>query len=138
MVTAARRDHQQHRRKAMDVATARVTDNGRETVLHIAGDLDMLGAPVLSDCVAEILRRNPPTLIVDLNEVDFLGSAGLAALIDARHRAATRTDLRIVVANRTILRAMEVTGLLAQFSIYPDLDAARRDGVAPGGVSAVD
>ena len=111
----------------MDPVTVQVKDNGRETVLHVTGELDMLGAPILSECVAEILRAWPPTLIVDLTKVGFLGSAGLAALIEARQRAGTRTQLRIVASARSTLRPLQVTGLHTQFSIYPDVGSALRD-----------
>jgi anti-anti-sigma factor len=112
----------------MNPVTVQVRDNGHQTVLHVAGELDMLGAPVLAECVAEILRAGPPTLVVDLTEVDFLGSAGLAAMVEAGQRAGTRTQLRIVASTRSTLRPFTVTGLHTQFSIYPDLGSALRDG----------
>jgi anti-anti-sigma factor len=50
-------------------------------VLHVVGELDTLTAPLLAVRLAE-QQAAVPKLVVDLSEVSFLGSAGLAALVE--------------------------------------------------------
>jgi anti-anti-sigma factor len=65
-------------------------------------------------------------LILDLTGVRFLGSAGMAVLINA-HDAAQhhdQTGVRVVAAGHAVLRPLEVVGLATTLMIYPTLHAA--------------
>ena len=55
-------------------------------MLHVIGELDTLTAPLLAVRLAE-QQSAVPKLVVDLSEVSFLGSAGLAALVEAKDAA---------------------------------------------------
>ncbi len=52
-------------------------------VLGVGGEVDMRTAPALEQALDELLDRAPRTVVVDLTEVGFLGSAGLAVLVTA-------------------------------------------------------
>lgn len=93
-------------------------------VLTVAGDLDMLTSPQLTESLTEILDRQPRTVVVDLSKVDFLGSAGLAALVTAHERARSGQQLRIVASARETQRAFSMTGLDELLDIYPTCEAA--------------
>jgi anti-anti-sigma factor len=57
--------------------------------------------------------------VVDFTKVTFLGSAGLAVLVEALHESRrAHVLLRLVVASRTVNRALTVTGLGEVFDIY--------------------
>ena len=60
-------------------------------------------------------------LILDLAGVSFIGSPALAVLIDANKH---HPDLRVVCANRNILRIFEVAGLRSWMRVSPSLPAA--------------
>jgi anti-sigma B factor antagonist len=75
-------------------------------------------------------------VIIDLTAVDFLGSAGLRALLDAQAGCAARKGqpLRVVVDhNRPVIRPLQLTGLDQQLCLYHDVDDALS---ASPGVSA--
>ena len=56
--------------------------------------------------------------MLDLTEVTFLGSAGLAVLVAAKDEAELRDHrLRIVPGSRIVVRALQATGLLNIFDI---------------------
>ncbi len=101
---------------------SRVSPSGALTVA-VRGDLDMLGAPVLDAYLADRLPPDaPPTLLVlDLRRVTFLGSAGLAVLVDwQRGKGATRRvtlQLAGVTANRSVARALRAAGLASLFPL---------------------
>ena len=69
-----------------------------------------------------------PLVGLDLDGVQFLGSAGLSVLVEA-NELATREDrhLRLVCHSGTINRALDVTGLRDQFTFADTVSAALQD-----------
>lgn len=102
-----------------------VVDHGPEVrVLHIVGELDTLTSPVLARQIAE-QQAAVSRLVVDLSDVSFLGSAGLAVLVQAKD-VADNSDgqLLVVPGSRTARRALEATGLLNLFTVADDVPGA--------------
>jgi anti-sigma B factor antagonist len=94
-------------------------------VVHVEGDVDTLTSPLLSSYLADQFETNPQVLVLDLTRVQFLGSAGLAALIMAREEAGRRdTKLRLASASHAVLRPLAATGLSGEFDIYESTAAA--------------
>lgn len=102
--------------------------NLRVINLHIEGRLDALEAPGLRETISEQLAVGPTALIIDLSEVEFVDSAGLAALVkgmkDARKGGG---DLRIVspVADDA-MRVFRLTRFDKVFSMFGTLEEAQR------------
>ena len=68
--------------------------------------------------------------MLDLTEVTFLASSGLAVLIRAAQLAGERAQrLRLVVATRAVRRPLQVTGSDQLFDLFDDLEAAIGDPV---------
>jgi anti-sigma B factor antagonist len=107
-----------------------VVDHGSDVrVLHVVGELDTLTAPLLQVRLLE-QQAQVGHLVLDLSDVTFLGSAGLAVLVGAKDDADSRgCRLVVVPGSRIVKRALEATGLLQLFSIadgVPEaLEAAR-------------
>lgn len=94
-------------------------------VVRVDGDIDTLTSPLLSSYLADRFETNPTVLVLDLTRVQFLGSAGLAALIVAREEAGRRdVKLRLVSASHAVLRPLAATGLSSEFDIYDDTESA--------------
>lgn len=94
-------------------------------LLAVAGEIDTLTAPRLEAALAELLATTDPTLVVDLSDVVFLASSGLAVLIQAAHRAtAGERTLRLVVQTRAVRRPLEITGTDQLFSVHESRDDA--------------
>jgi anti-sigma B factor antagonist len=100
------------------------SDREDARVLQVSGEIDILGAPALHSAVMPALEA-VELVVLDLSGVSFLGSSGLAVLVEARERA-QRCDhkLRLVCTTRIVLRALEATGLRELFVIAPDLSTA--------------
>lgn len=92
-------------------------------VLHVAGEVDLVTASQLADSINDAMAERPAVLVVDLTDVDFLASAGMAVLMGC-HKLANDTSFRIVAAGSTTYRPMELTGMTEEISIYPTLDQA--------------
>lgn len=87
-------------------------------VVTATGEIDMLTAP---DLRAEVLGRidEARTLVLDMTGVSFLGSAGLAVLVEASQHAKRRgTAFRVVAVERAVTRPLVATGLGDVFSVY--------------------
>ena len=94
------------------------------TLVVLRGDLDLATAPELRECLVKIIDEGA-RIVVDLDAVDFLDSAGLGILVGGLRRARTRGgDLELVCSHGQVLRPLEITGLDRTFTIHDRRDAA--------------
>jgi anti-sigma B factor antagonist len=101
-----------------------VPHGDRAVVVHATGEIDMLTAPALRTRLDEHLPT-ASLLVLDLSQVTFLGSAGLAVLVAAKEDAdRLGHTLRLVPGSRIVTRALEATGLLTLFDVAGDVPAA--------------
>jgi anti-sigma B factor antagonist len=106
------------------LAVERTSDEGVELV-SVEGELDIATAPrlisVLNQAVQEALR----SLVVDLSDVDFMDSTGLALLINAHRRLARRSKgFAVVCPPGPLWRVFEVTDMVETLQVVPDRDSA--------------
>jgi anti-sigma B factor antagonist len=94
-------------------------------VVRVSGEVDMLTAPELAELLRSQIEAGCRAVVVDLSRTAFLGSSGLAALVEAERLARART--RLVLAgpvNHIVGRALELTGLDGRFGRYAGVDEA--------------
>ncbi|OBE95661.1 STAS domain-containing protein [Mycobacterium sp. 852002-10029_SCH5224772] len=73
------------------------------------------------------LAATQPTrpVVIDLQDVDFFGSAALNAMLDCHEEGkAVGTSVRLVAEHDQVLRPIQVTELDRVFDLYPTLSAA--------------
>lgn len=110
---------------ASQMISISVTDRDGATVVGVSGEVDMVTTPSLGECLREQLAQSPARLVVDLSGLSFLGSSGLAVLVESLDDARARgTDLRLVCHSREVVRPLEATGLTELFQMFPDLASA--------------
>jgi anti-sigma B factor antagonist len=94
------------------------TDDDGTVTVTVVGEVDTFTAPVLRASLDTQLEQQPTALVIDLCGVQFLGSAGLAVLVETQKSARSRdVDLRLVANTRAVTRPLEVTGLIDLFTI---------------------
>jgi anti-sigma B factor antagonist len=111
-----------------EIMGLQVVEHGSDArVVTVTGEVDSLTAPDLADFLTAQLAV-ARLVVVDLNGVQFLGSAGLAALFEANELAG-REDrgLRLVCHSRTVNRALAVAGLRHRFTLADNVADAVRD-----------
>ena len=101
------------------------------SVIHVTGELDALTAPQLTDRVRSEAADGVKFLVIDLAAVDFLGSAGLGALLDSSQilteaEAGSRMYLA-GTSERAVRRPLEMVGLLPLFNVHASVDDALRE-----------
>lgn len=96
-------------------------------VVHVAGEIDLVTAPQLTDELVAVEKQSPPParLVLDLTEVTFLASVGLSALLDHDRRCReVGSKLQVVTGNRTVARSIVLTGLAETLTVFDTLDEA--------------
>ena len=100
--------------------TTRTGRDGAVTV-SVAGEVDTFTAPTLRSALDGELEWQPPKLVLDLRGIRFLGSGGLAVLVQTQVSADARgIALRLIATTRPVIRPLEVTGLLDLFTVTSD------------------
>ena len=84
-------------------------------VVRVAGELDTLTAPAVDTQLTAVENDlvAPAVVILDLSDLTFMSSAGLALLVTHHERCAEQgSQLRVVTGNnRSVLRPVRITGL---------------------------
>jgi anti-sigma B factor antagonist len=73
-------------------AVASRTEGGW-TVIDVRGDLDVYSSPTLRQLILDRIHRGDGRIIVDLEHVDFLDSAGVSVMVSALRQATTRNGM---------------------------------------------
>ncbi len=94
-----------------------VAEHGPDArVVTVVGEIDALTAPELAAFLTAQLVV-APVVVVNLDGVRFLSSAGLRALFEANEFALREDrDLRLVCHSQTANWALEITGLREHFT----------------------
>jgi anti-anti-sigma factor len=89
-----------------------VTYEGAATTVAVSGEIDLVTAVRLDRELMMALEAEPEWLRLDLRDVAFMDTSGVAVLLKAR-RAALEADCRFTVksASPAIERLLEITGL---------------------------
>lgn len=108
------------------ITLATTTPSSGKVVLEVGGEVDMLTSPQLRGAVLEQFEtEGVGTVVLVLDGVTFLGTSGLAVLIEVREAAQTAgVDLRLVCTARRVLRPLTIAGLVPLFNVHDTLDQA--------------
>ncbi|WP_179118111.1 anti-sigma factor antagonist [Saccharothrix sp. ALI-22-I] len=101
------------------------TEQDGVLVTSVAGEVDHNSIEVISAELTARLDQRPVGLVVDLEGVEFFGSLGVTAMLEACGRA-TRLGVGFAVAagRRPVLRTLQVTGTVEVLRVRPTLQEA--------------
>ncbi|HZS20484.1 MAG TPA: STAS domain-containing protein [Pseudonocardiaceae bacterium] len=107
-----------------------VADHGPDArVVTVTGEVDALTAPTLAACISAQLAI-ARVVVVDLNGLKFLSSAGLRVLFEANELAIDRDCRLWFVCNCPVANlALETTGLRQHLSFADDVASALGNGL---------
>jgi anti-sigma B factor antagonist len=112
-----------------DALTIGVRRERGYAIAAVAGEIDISTVTRLRERLFE-LAESSRHLVIDLDQVSFIDSAGLSALVGTANRAAAHgTSLHVVCARPKILKLFRLTGLDRRLPPTPTLDEAL---AAPG------
>jgi len=86
-------------------------------VLMLAGELDLGSAPALEQQLEEVGHANPARLLLDLRNLRFMDSTGLALMIKAQ-QSADDNGSRLAFRRGTsqVQRLFQLSGVLERFT----------------------
>lgn len=99
----------------MSIAVLRDPD---ETVLKLAGEIDMLTAARLSTVVNEILAEGPTRIVLDMAGVTFCDSQGLGTIVVLTKKAShSQSVLLLTNVGDFLQRVLDITGLRSALTV---------------------
>ncbi|MGC3991809.1 MAG: STAS domain-containing protein [Chthoniobacteraceae bacterium] len=103
---------------------ANITHPAPDTIA-LAGEIDLNESPRVREALSTQLEQKPATLFVDLTEVSYMDSSGLAVLIEALQKAQSFSGkLAIYGLQPNVKTIFEIARLDQIFTLYADRTAA--------------
>jgi anti-sigma B factor antagonist len=97
----------------------------RSNVLPLKGEIDLHVSPSVTASLNSMIEKKPQRLVVDLSDVTYIDSAGLAALIGAMQKVEGYGGKFLLAGLQETVRSIfEISRLDQVFQIFPDADAA--------------
>ncbi|TNM68127.1 STAS domain-containing protein [Streptomyces sp. NP160] len=105
-------------------------------VLTVVGEVDLYSVPVLSAAALDALQtlqqagsqgrdEDRPCLVLDLEAVSFMDSAGLGVLVGVLRRAKQQgVTFSLVAPQAAVMSLLHITGLTGVMPIWDDVAAA--------------
>jgi anti-sigma B factor antagonist len=96
-------------------------------ILAPEGDIDLSRSPTLRSSLRQAQAGKPPRLIVDLSQVDYMDSSGVATLVEAM-QVARRSNTKIVLCcmKDRVRSIFEIARLDSVFAIVDTREAAMK------------
>jgi anti-sigma B factor antagonist len=97
----------------------------RSKVVPLKGEIDLHVSPTVTTALNDVIDKKPERLVVDLSEVSYIDSAGLAALIQAMQKVeGYGGKFMLSGLQETVRSIFEISRLDQVFQIFPDADSA--------------
>ena len=94
-------------------------------VLTLDGEIDLHESPNVREALRPLIEQKVRRIYMDMTEVTYIDSSGLAVLIDAMQRIANYGGKFGLIAIRPAVRTvLEIARLDEVFRVYPTRDAA--------------
>ncbi len=102
-----------------------IRDGDGYKILRPSGDLDVYTVGSLRDALGQLIEGQAPRVVVDLDDVPFMDSSGLGALMGGvRRLRESGGDLAISCTREQHLKLFTITGFGEGVSIAPTVEEA--------------
>jgi anti-sigma B factor antagonist len=88
-------------------------------VVALEGEVDLCAAPELEESLNRVAASNPSSIVVDLDRVSFMDSAGVHVLLQFSLAHGNRPRLALTRGSRQVRRLFEVTGVERYLPFVP-------------------
>lgn len=93
--------------------------NNNIKILALSGRFDVTNASAVRDWFDEVVEDEPPYLVVNLEEVEFMDSTGLSTLVHGMKRSREHNgDLHLCHLQQSVRIIFELTRLAQWFEIF--------------------
>ena len=106
-----------------------VRKEGSTYVVQLSGEIDLYHAPELREKLMELIDERPDVLVVNMAEVGYMDSSGVATLVEAlRRMMKTNGRLKLAAMTGRVRGVFEIARLDRIFEIFPDEAEALSSG----------
>ena len=91
--------------------------------IALSGDLDAASAPRFKEAVERAAEQNAKRLVLQMQGLEFMASAGLRVLIFAKQKMGRDVDVYIVCAREPIIETIRMTGFHHSVVLVDDPNA---------------
>jgi anti-sigma B factor antagonist len=94
----------------------------RCVLINVSGRVDSATAPDLQKDINEVIEEGNYKLVLDLQQVDFISSAGLWVLVNAQKKCKrfNRGELVLAAVPKRIFDALDLAGFIPYFKTFED------------------
>ena len=89
--------------------TIDIKRNAEKTVIELVGRLDTTTAPVLDKTINEDVA-DTQDLVLDLNGLEYISSAGLRVLLSAQKKMQKNGSMKVINVCEAVMDVLEMTG----------------------------
>ena len=89
--------------------TIEIKRNAEETIIKIVGRLDTITAPALDKTINEDIA-NTKSLVLDINDLEYISSAGLRVLLGAQKKMQKIGSMKLTGVRAEVMEVFEMTG----------------------------
>ena len=97
---------------------------GRIAKITLTGELDAASAGGFRDKIAEAALLDPRALVLMMENLDYMASAGLRTLIFAKQKMGAGVDIYVIGAQESITETLEMTGFQNSVISLPTYEMA--------------
>lgn len=102
--------------------------SGNIATIRLSGELDANSAGDFRDKVEEAAAANPEKLVLIMEDLSFMASAGLRVLIFAKQKMGSDVDVFVIAPQDPVRETMEMTGFHHSVIMLDEYDAAEIEG----------
>ncbi|BDC95771.1 MULTISPECIES: anti-sigma factor antagonist [Treponema] len=103
----------------------KIRKNGEVYIIDVNGEMDLYNSYKLKELVTKMLEKNVKSFIINLEQVDYIDSSGIGALI---YICSTlkKMNLKLAISNvhGSVKKVIELTKLTGYFPIANSLEEA--------------
>lgn len=98
---------------------------GGVPVIKLEGEVDIYTCPQLKETLLRLIDEGEYHIVIDMQKVPYIDSAGLGVLVGARRRVGEHDgSIAIVNPNPSVYKVLEITRLTRIFDVFQDREAA--------------
>jgi len=87
-----------------------------EATIKLSGELDAAAAPQFKEAIEKLAEAKPQRVVLLMNDLEFMASAGLRVLIFARQKMGSGVSLYVVGSRGPVLNTLKMSGF--HHSVY--------------------
>ena len=103
----------------------KIRKNGDVYIIDVTGEMDLYNSYKLKELVMKMLEKNVKNFVINLEQVDYIDSSGIGALI---YICSTikKMNLNLAIANShgSVKKVIELTKLMDYFPIANSIEEA--------------